>query len=139
MQLSLMEALFSNYPIELITENDATKVVRLIESNKFDLILTDIQMPKKSGFVLIQRIRNHKLAAINTLPVIALSGKRDLSVEDFTEKGFTYFLTKHIKMDEALQVMKDVFKKTKIEIQPQSNFKKEEISPDKLDDLDQLD
>lgn len=138
MQLSLMEALFSNYPIELITENDATKVVRLIESNKFDLILTDIQMPKKSGFVLIQRIRNHKSAAINTLPVIALSGKRDLSEEDFTEKGFTYFLGKPLKMDEALQVMKAVFEKTKIEILPQSNFKKEQVSSDKLYDLNPL-
>src|SRR5690554_1608023 len=138
MQLSLMEALFSNYPIELITENDATKVVRLIESNKFDLILTDIQMPKKSGFVLIQRIRNHKSAAINTLPVIALSGKRDLSEEDFTEKGFTYFLGKPLKMDEALQVMKAVFEKTKIEILPQSNFKKEQVSSDKLYDLKPL-
>lgn len=126
MQLTLMKALFSNYPIELTTENDATKVVSLLEKNTFDLIFTDIQMPKKSGFVLLQRIRNHEKKHINTIPLIALSGKRDLSIEDFTEKGFTYFLGKPLQMKEALQVMKAVFEERKIEILPDLNFEQSE-------------
>src|SRR5690554_1640161 len=138
MQLSLMEALFSNYSVQLTTENDATKVIPLIEKNKFDLILTDIQMPKKSGFVLLQRIRNHADININTIPVIALSGKRDLSVEDFTDKGFTYFLGKPLQMDEALQVMKAIFEKTKIEIVPNSKFNTNPFYTDKLYDLSSL-
>src|SRR5690606_25672020 len=53
-QLSLMEALFENYPIKLSTLNDATKVIPLLMEEDFDLIFTDIQMPKKSGYVLVQ-------------------------------------------------------------------------------------
>lgn len=138
MQLSLMEALFSNYLAHLTTENDATKVIPLLEKNKFDLIFTDIQMPKKSGFDLIQKIRNHKKKNIGTIPVIALSGKRDLSVEDFTEKGFTYFLGKPLLMDEALQVMKAIFEKRRIEILPDSDFKTDSNSTNKLYDLNSL-
>lgn len=137
-QLSLMEALFSNYPIHLTSENDATKVISLLEENSFDLIFTDIQMPKKSGFVLIQRIRNHTDSRINQLPVIALSGKRDLSLEDFTEKGFTYFLGKPLQMDEALQVMKLIFEKRKIEALPDFDFKTDSESSSKLYDLSSL-
>lgn len=135
MQLSLMEALFASYPVQLTTENDATKVILLLENNEFDLIFTDIQMPKKSGFDLIQKIRNHINSNINTISVIALSGKRDLSVEDFTEKGFTYFLGKPLQMDEALQVMKAIFEKKKIEVLPDSDFKN---NSDKLYDLSSL-
>ena len=136
MQLSLMEALFSNYPVHLTTENDATKVISLLEKDKFDLIFTDIQMPKKSGFMLVQKIRNHQ--QISNIPVIALSGKRDLSVEDFTEKGFTYFLGKPLQMDEALQVMKAIFEKRKIGIPFDSDFKNDSENTNNLYDLSSL-
>lgn len=136
MQLSLMEALFSNYPVHLTTENDATKVISLLEKDKFDLIFTDIQMPKKSGFMLVQKIRNHQY--ISNIPVIALSGKRDLSVEDFTEKGFTYFLGKPLQMDEALQVMKAIFEKRKIGIPFDSDFKNDSENTNNLYDLSSL-
>src|SRR5690606_23223455 len=138
MQLTLMKALFSNYPVELTTENDATKVVSLLEKSTFDLIFTDIQMPKKSGFVLLQRIRNHEKKHINTIPLIALSGKRDLSIEYFTEKGFTYDLGKPLQMKEALQVMKAVFEERKIEILPDLNFEQNDDDTTTLYDLSSL-
>lgn len=78
MQLSLMEALFENYPIQLITLNDATKVIPLLMKEDFDLIFTDIQMPKKSGYLLVEKIRNHPKSEIKTIPVVALSGKEIL-------------------------------------------------------------
>lgn len=135
MQLSLMKAVFENYPIELVTENDATKVVSLLEKTNFDLIFTDIQMPKKSGFVLIQKIRNHKNVNIQELPVVALSGQRDLSLEDFTEKGFNYFIGKPMIMEEVLQIMDFIFNEKENSIILQS--KTSEIS-NKLYDLTSL-
>src|SRR5690606_8921432 len=74
---------------------------------------------------------------INKIPLIALSGKRDLSIEDFTEKGFTYFLGKPLQMKEALQIMKAIFEKKKIEILPDSNFEYT-IDATKLYDLSSL-
>lgn len=110
MQLSLMEALFEKYPIELTTLNDATGVVPLLEKEHFDLVFTDIQMPKKSGFALVEKIRNHPKIEIKNIPVVALSGKRDSSPEDFIDKGFTYFVGKPVRMEEILQVMEFIFK-----------------------------
>src|SRR5690606_38942476 len=56
MQLNLMEALFENYPVHLRTMNDATRVIAVLEKDKYDLVFTDIQMPKKSGFGLAAKI-----------------------------------------------------------------------------------
>ncbi len=115
-QLSLMEALFENYPIKLTTLNDATKVIPLLMEEDFDLIFTDIQMPKKSGYVLVQKIRNHQKPEIKNIPVVALSGKRDSSPEDFIDKGFTYFVGKPARMDEIIQVMEFIFKGGKVPV-----------------------
>jgi signal transduction histidine kinase/DNA-binding response OmpR family regulator/CHASE3 domain sensor protein len=115
-QLSLMEALFENYPIKLTTLNDATKVIPLLMEEDFDLIFTDIQMPKKSGYVLVEKIRNHPKPEIKNIPVVALSGKRDSSPEDFIDKGFTYFVGKPARMDEIIQVMEFIFKGGKVPV-----------------------
>lgn len=112
MQLSLIEALFSTYPIKLTTLNDATKVIPLLGTAHYDLVFTDIQMPKKSGFELIRKIRSHTNPQIKNIPVIALSGKRDLSLEDFTKRGFTYFVEKPLQMNKAFEVLEYIFRGT---------------------------
>jgi signal transduction histidine kinase/CheY-like chemotaxis protein len=138
MQLTLMEALFENYPVELKTLNDATQVIALLEKEKYDLVFTDIQMPKKSGFRLAEKIRRHPLPKVNDIPLVALSGKRDLTLEDFTDKGFTYFIEKPIQMRDMLVVMDYIFK-GKIAPQPVINKTQEEyITEDKLYDLASL-
>lgn len=112
MQLSLIEALFSTYPINLTTLNDATKVIPLLGKEHYDLVFTDIQMPKKSGFELIRKIRNNTNLQIQNIPVIALSGKRDLNLEDFTKRGFTYFVEKPLQMNKAFEVLEYIFRGT---------------------------
>lgn len=137
MQLSLIATLFANYPIELTTLNDATKVIPLLMEKNFDLIFTDIQMPKKSGYALIKKIRNHPDNQIKNIPVVALSGKRDISLEDYIEKQFTYFLGKPLQMEEALQVMNFIFNQDAP--RPEKNETViEKIDSDKLYDLSSL-
>ncbi|RZJ33999.1 MAG: response regulator [Flavobacterium sp.] len=86
MQLTLMKEIFANYPVEIVTEADSVKALELLDKFGFDLILSDLQMPNIDGFELVRRIRNGRKSEI---PVIALSGKRDLSPDDFVAKGFT--------------------------------------------------
>ena len=114
MQLSLMKEIFSNYPVEIQVATDASKVREILESEKFDLLLSDIQMPQIDGFELVRIIRNNNNPEISTIPVIALSGKRDLNPEDFTSKGFTAFHPKPLQLEELLLLIKAIFKKEKI-------------------------
>ena len=67
-----------------------------IESNKYDLIFMDIQMPKLTGEELIQKIR---LQGIET-PIIALTA-RSMKNDHiyYTDLGFNSVLSKPITLD----------------------------------------
>lgn len=112
MQLTLMKEIFANYPVEVVTESDSGAVSDILESQKFDLILSDIQMPNIDGFELVRRIRNSERNF--DLPVVALTGKRDLSPEDFTSKGFTASHPKPLQLKALLALMRAIFEHTEI-------------------------
>jgi CheY-like chemotaxis protein/HPt (histidine-containing phosphotransfer) domain-containing protein len=88
-------------PVEATCGKEALSVLRDAVSSKepFGLILTDIQMPRMSGFDLAREIR--KIKALKEVPIIALSsagtrgdGKicRDIGIEGY--------LTKPIRRDD---------------------------------------
>lgn len=101
LQLQLAEEILSPLFGELILLNDATEAISTLESTTFDLVLTDIQMPKMDGFELIQQLREH--SDFQNLPVIALSGKRNLSRADFQELGFTHSHPKPIAFTKLIE------------------------------------
>lgn len=101
LQLQLMEEIFTPLFKEVILINDASNAISILTSNHFDLVLTDIQMPKMDGFELIQIIR--ETPETKNTPVIALSGKRNLTQEDFTELGFTSSHPKPIKFPKLIK------------------------------------
>jgi signal transduction histidine kinase/CheY-like chemotaxis protein/HPt (histidine-containing phosphotransfer) domain-containing protein len=107
-QLALMRELLHGH-IGVVTEINAPAVLALLENNHFDMLLTDIQMPVMDGFELIKQIRQHKDVRIAGLPVIALSGRRDLTTVHFIEKGFTAHHTKPLQLELLLAVIAAVF------------------------------
>ncbi len=56
-----------------ITAKDGISALNLIGSEKPDLILLDILIPKKDGFEVLQCIRNSKDDGLRSLPVIIIS------------------------------------------------------------------
>lgn len=114
---------------------DAAKVRNLLEHEQFDLVLSDIQMPNIDGFELVRIIRNNNNPEIAAIPVIALSGKRNLNPEDFTSKGFTAFHPKPLRLEELLLLMKSIFNGKPVDVAVQvAEARKDE----KLFDLSSL-
>ena len=106
LQLQLMEEIFSPIFNKTTLINDASKAIPLLKTNHFDLVLTDIQMPKMDGFELIQILRDTE--ETNQIPVIALSGKRNLTQEDFIELGFTTSHPKPIQFSKLINEIGNV-------------------------------
>ncbi|SHJ32682.1 hybrid sensor histidine kinase/response regulator [Aquimarina spongiae] len=79
------------------------EAVALLEKNDYDLVLTDIQMPKMDGFVLIKTIKE-ELKKEN-LPVIALSGRTDTSVSEYQDAGFSGNLRKPYAPKELIDLI----------------------------------
>lgn len=109
MQLTLMRELLANYSLIIHTELNALSVIPLLEREKFDLILTDIQMPSLDGFELVKRIRSSKHGNVASVPVIALSGKRDLTETDFADGGFAGHHPKPIHFTKLLNLIAEIF------------------------------
>jgi signal transduction histidine kinase/CheY-like chemotaxis protein len=108
-QLTLMSELFGNYVGHIATEMDSTAVIATLESSGFDMVLTDIQMPSADGFEVLAKIRQQADPRIASLPVIALSGRRDLSVRDFLDRGFTAHHPKPVQFEQLLELMSHIF------------------------------
>ncbi|MBX7231818.1 MAG: chemotaxis protein CheW [Bdellovibrionales bacterium] len=69
---------------EISIANDGMEALQILESNptKFDLIVTDIEMPRMNGFELAKSVRGNK--ALSAIPMLAISSKAD---KNYTDKG----------------------------------------------------
>ena len=86
-----------NYGYEVTAVHNGEEGVNVYEQGKFDMILTDIMMPKKDGFTLAQEIRQ----ANAQIPIIFLTAKtlKEDILEGF-KIGADDYITKPFSMEE---------------------------------------
>jgi DNA-binding response OmpR family regulator len=70
--VKFLSVLLSDNGCEPIVAYDGREGMQKIEENGFDLIVLDVMMPKKSGFVLFKELR--KKEKYKDVPVLMLSG-----------------------------------------------------------------
>ena len=113
-QLSLLKEIFTNHGMIVQAEINSSAVPGLLTEKDFDLIITDIQMPIMDGFELLKNIRNNSRTSLQKIPVIALSGRKDLNTSDFTDKGFTAYHPKPINTENLLTLLSNLFGDQKV-------------------------
>lgn len=104
-QLSLLNEVFTDKGAVVTIQANSSRVAQLITEKYFDIILTDIQMPGLDGFELLDKVRSIR----QNIPVIALSGRKDLEKDYFIEKGFTDFHPKPIQVNKLLAIVSNLF------------------------------
>lgn len=77
-------------------------VGKLVGEGRFDLVLTDIQMPAADGFTVLKTVHEVDPA----LPVVAVSARGELDAADFREKGFAGCLRKPFTSGELLAAIR---------------------------------
>ncbi|PKV48420.1 hypothetical protein ATE84_0419 [Aquimarina sp. MAR_2010_214] len=82
------------------------EAISLLQTNKYDLVLTDIQMPKMDGFELLKSIKSN--ANQSNIPVVALSGRTDTSFMEYQEAGFAASLRKPYAPKELIDLIAQV-------------------------------
>jgi signal transduction histidine kinase/CheY-like chemotaxis protein len=83
---------------------DAEEALKVVKSENFDIVFTDLQMPGLSGIDLCKELN---LFYNNQVPVIAFSARDSISGE-FEDYGFAGFLPKPFSEMEFFQVILDV-------------------------------
>lgn len=96
---------FQNFDIKSV--KNGKEVLKSMESESFDLILMDINMPQMDGMACIREIRSMSDKSKATIPVVAITGNaKNYSEEDFSSAGFNDFLAKPLDFDKLVDTVK---------------------------------
>lgn len=93
-QLTMTSEMLDRMNVRCVTEQNPDKVLHLYESNLFDILFIDIQMPGMDGLKLVEKLTRLENERLKKIPIIGLSARSDLSKEKLKAFGFTDFLTK---------------------------------------------
>lgn len=99
--LKLLSFSLKKGKFEVITEENGEKALELVNSEKPDLIISDIQMPVMDGFEFCKKVRQE--SSIPLVPLIIYSSLKDKDIElSAYHAGANLVLTKPIDRDMLL-------------------------------------
>lgn len=84
---------------------DPEKLIASLNNSTYDVIITDIQMPKMSGFELLKQLPE-------AIPVIAITGQSQPESDFYIEKGFFAVLHKPYRSEDLLTILSDLLQIT---------------------------
>ena len=82
--------------------HDIKELTELLRGRRYDLLLTDMQMPEADGHTVLALLRNSNLGQSRDIPVLAVTARTDGETEQMKRDGFAGFLHKPFSMDELL-------------------------------------
>jgi len=107
---ALIKEYFQNLDISVEIYYNAMTALRQLKSEKYDLVLTDINMSPMSGFELIQEVRTFnkdiKIVAMSG-SFISTEGNLNHLKKELLQAGMSSFLQKPFIMEDIKQVLRD--------------------------------
>jgi CheY-like chemotaxis protein len=79
---------------------------------KYDMVLTDIQMPNITGFEVLNKLQNDAYSHYAGQPIVAMTGRKDLKRQHYIEAGFSDILQKPFTKEMFLEVLTNLFPQT---------------------------
>lgn len=107
-QLALSKELIKSTGMKCQTASNGEEALEKLKIHDFHLVLTDIQMPKMDGFAFIKALKAQP--EISNIPVIAISGRTNVSAEKYKEAGFAGNILKPYKPADLLLKIGQIFK-----------------------------
>ncbi len=90
----LIKKILTEWNLQVSIANNGNEALKLLEKNKFDLILMDAEMPEMDGMEATNNIRNSKKKFADT-PIIFLSANKFKNENEMRDKyGINNFITK---------------------------------------------
>ncbi len=74
----------------------------------YDVVLTDIQMPGNNGFQVLQMLQAGNYSHYTEQPIIAMTGRRDISKKVYLKAGFSSVLRKPFTLGELAHAIENV-------------------------------
>ena len=104
--LMMEKMILTKGPYSIVTASNGEEAITKAQSEKPDLILMDVVMPKMDGFEACRRIRN--LAMTSSIPIIMVTTRgEEHNVETGYQAGCTDYVTKPIDGVELLSKLRN--------------------------------
>ena len=87
--------------------SNAGELMERMRTIKYDLVITDIMMPQINGYELLELLRNANNENARNVPVLAITGRAELTSEDFKVRGFVGCIHKPFSKDELLSAINE--------------------------------
>ncbi|HSZ57408.1 MAG TPA: response regulator transcription factor [Tepidisphaeraceae bacterium] len=100
--LTSMQAAFEPTGATVDTAGNGNKAVEMVEKNDPDLVVLDMMLPGRSGFLVLEKIKARKPK--NTKPfVIMITGNQGARHKMYAESlGVSEYFNKPVKMDKLI-------------------------------------
>ena len=91
---------------EVSTAYDGNQGVAYAETKNPDLVILDLMMPRRSGFLVLERLRQN---ADTQMPIIMITGNEGMRHKKYAELlGVDDYIQKPFTMDRLLQSLTDI-------------------------------
>lgn len=105
--LQAMETTLSDLGAEVLTATDGNQAVSLAEEHTPDLVVLDQMLPKKSGFLVMEKFR--KLPKEERPKVIMITGNQGARHKIYAQSlGVNAYLNKPFRMEKLAEEVKKV-------------------------------
>lgn len=103
--LNLSKKILMQQHYEIDAAKDGEEVLKKLETEDYDLILMDINIPKLDGMECTKQIRALADQSKSSTPIFAITGNaKNYSEEDFAAVGINEFLQKPIDFDKLVDL-----------------------------------
>ncbi|ARD20684.1 response regulator transcription factor [Shewanella japonica] len=101
-------------PVEVTEAEDGTQAIALLKQHSFDLLLSDIEMPGRTGLELAQWLKEQQGAALQTKVIILTTFGRAGYIKRALACGVDGFLLKDAPTESLLSAIKQVMAGKKV-------------------------
>lgn len=131
--LEIMVEFCSSLTSQIQCAQDGVEALEILQSSKIDAVLSDINMPKKSGLQLLAELRSSGFET----PFIFLSGYSDRdNVAQALKLGATDFIEKPFEQAKLLSVVDSALDLgaalNNLEVELEDFYKNSKLAPEKL-------
>jgi DNA-binding NtrC family response regulator len=106
----LIESEFSMEGLAVTTAGSGEEGLKLFDTEEFDVVLLDINLPKLNGVEVLKRLKQKS----PDTEVIMITGYGDIkSAVDSIKQGARDYITKPFKLDEILALVKQAIKENR--------------------------
>lgn len=104
-QLQLTQAMLEQAGMKAVCCEQIDQLIEQLRTEKFDVLLTDIQMPAINGFDLLKLLRASNIPQAHEIPIIAVTARSEMDDQSLQAHGFAGCLHKPFTAKELLAVV----------------------------------